>query len=784
MVDAFLPALSAEQAQEIIQQQGDITDQRREAIRRFLMETPSQSQAFRETLDDALKNRLTEKGCGDVKQFVDILNYSIPAFLLTGSTTPFASLSPEQAETTIQQLYNSRIPTIRFGIKTVGGILRALYLRSEPLVSQAVGFPGLPAVPEEQQKRADSPADRFKARREAFFARGKTERRAEGDVLVWETNVLVIGTGSGATSLVGSLAKELEGSHQPGTNTQHPSIIMLEKGDYFAPHELEKTENDSFKRMYEGAGVLGSEEGAISIFAGATVGGGSKINWSATLQTDRKVRAEWTKLTAVGGKDAKRLSQGGSGEEEEAFRTMFLGKEWQDCMDEVCKILHVKTPEEQDHNVGNLTLLEGARRLGYVCKPVPQNITGTFAAHKECGASCTAGCRGSGEADDKKTGRSGKMSGERAFLDEYLQLDPESGGATRGGVTVEIMDKFEVDRVVFEQGSSARASGAVKKAVGVVGTVKGSDGVSYKAFIKANRVVVAAGTLNSPCVLLRSGLKNPTIGKNLYLHPTCIVLSEWDTEVRPWEGNILTTVINEFSDLDGQGHGVKLEGMDMLPGISMSFAPWNSGAEYKSRLLRYPHTQGHIVLCREKNPGRVRVDAKTGKLLIDYTPSVLDRKHLLEGILEMCKVLYTMGAKEISTATAGAPTWRRDDTAASANQQKRPADGWAADPRFLEFLAALNARGLPLDLATFGSAHQMGTCRMGSSPSHSVVDQRGRVWGCEGLYVADASVFPSASGVNPMLTTMAFGRWIGRRLAEEVKLESGLSIRKDVNSKL
>jgi choline dehydrogenase-like flavoprotein len=270
------------------------------------------------------------------------------------------------------------------------------------------------------------------------------------------------------------------------------------------------------------------------------------------------------------------------------------------------------------------------------------------------------------------------------------------------------------------------------------------------------------------------------------LHPTCIVLSEWDTEVRPWEGNILTTVINEFSDLDGQGHGVKLEGMDMLPGISLSFAPWNSGAEYKSRLLRYPNTQGHIVLCREKHPGRVRVDAKTGKLLIDYTPSVLDRKHLLEGILEMCKVLYTMGAKEISTATAGAPIWRRDDTTgtAAADQPKRPADGWAADPRFLDFLAALNARGLPLDLATFGSAHQMGTCRMGSSPTHSVVDQRGRVWGCEGLYVADASVFPSASGVNPMLTTMAFGRWIGRRLAEELKSESGLSSQEDVNSKL
>lgn len=169
----------------------------------------------------------------------------------------------------------------------------------------------------------------------------------------------------------------------------------------------------------------------------------------------------------------------------------------------VCKIMHVKTPQDHEHNVGNKTLLEGARRLGYLCKSVPQNITGTFAAHQECGASCTAGCRGRGEADDEKTGRSGKMSGERAFLDEFLRLDADADSAgPRRKVTVDILDKFDVERVVFEEGL-----GSGRKAVGVAGTVKAQDGTVHKAFIKANRVVVAAGTLNSPCVLLRSGLK-------------------------------------------------------------------------------------------------------------------------------------------------------------------------------------------------------------------------------------------------------------------------------------
>lgn len=61
-----------------------------------------------------------------------------------------------------------------------------------------------------------------------------------------------------------------------------------------------------------------------------------------------------------------------------------------------------------------------------------------------------------------------------------------------------------------------------------------------------------------------------------------------------------------------------------------------------------------------------------------------------------------------------------------------------------------------------GSAHQMGSCQMGTHSSTSVVDPRGRVWGTKGLYVADASVFPTASGVNPMITVSSPSRSAAR----------------------
>jgi choline dehydrogenase-like flavoprotein len=46
----------------------------------------------------------------------------------------------------------------------------------------------------------------------------------------------------------------------------------------------------------------------------------------------------------------------------------------------------------------------------------------------------------------------------------------------------------------------------------------------------------------------------------------------------------------------------------------------------------------------------------------------------------------------------------------------------------------------------------MGSARMGGSRAQDVVDPGGRAWGVENLYVADASLFPSASGVNPQIT--------------------------------
>ena len=94
----------------------------------------------------------------------------------------------------------------------------------------------------------------------------------------------------------------------------------------------------------------------------------------------------------------------------------------------------------------------------------------------------------------------------------------------------------------------------------------------------------------------------------------------------------------------------------------------------------------------------------------------------------------------------------------------------AAEARRAEAVEALvaemKAHGVTTDFRTnLFSAHQMGTCRMGSDPKRSVVGPTGEAWGCSNLFVCDASVFPTSSGVNPMLTTLSIADGIADHVA-------------------
>lgn len=229
---------------------------------------------------------------------------------------------------------------------------------------------------------------------------------------------------------------------------------------------------------------------------------------------------------------------------------------------------------------------------------------------------------------------------------------------------------------------------------------------------------------------------------------------------KPWEGPILTYVVDEFENLDGHGHGVKLEAMSMLPSWFLPFLPWTGGLEYKMLCAKLPHMSGHLSLARDRDTGRVFPDPVDGRCRVAYTPSAFDRAHLMEGLLASARIAYVNGAEMIFLGQPVHPFVR--------DPEPRQPDGAESvnDARFEAWLSQVKKRGLH---AGFGSAHQMGTCRMAADERNGVVDPSGKVWGTKNLFVADASVFPSASGVNPMVTNLAISDWISRGVAEGLK---------------
>ena len=58
------------------------------------------------------------------------------------------------------------------------------------------------------------------------------------------------------------------------------SVLVLEKGRYFAPQDVTQLEEDAISNMYEKSGLLTSDDGSMAILAGATFGGGTSVNWA------------------------------------------------------------------------------------------------------------------------------------------------------------------------------------------------------------------------------------------------------------------------------------------------------------------------------------------------------------------------------------------------------------------------------------------------------------------------------------------------------------------------
>ena len=154
-----------------------------------------------------------------------------------------------------------------------------------------------------------------------------------------------------------------------------------------------------------------------------------------------------------------------------------------------------------------------------------------------------------------------------------------------------------------------------------------------------------------------------------------------------------------------------------------------------------------IVLVRDKYAGRIAVDIH-GKPSIVYNLHSFDKAHLLKGMIEAARLHLTAGADEVYFPHNSMQTYIKEQEINKLDDyEKRMVDwGWRPN-QFMLF-----------------TAHQMGTCRMGTDAKKHPIKPNGEMREVKNLYVADASNFPSASGANPMLSIMAIAHHIANEL--------------------
>lgn len=615
--------------------------------------------------------------------------------------TPLDCLPIQDRERVLQNWAVSRLPLLRGLHASFTALSIAYWVRTSPTLGRVLGHPRVPTH--------GSPAkDGYPFR----FLQFPPSNSTEPEVLT--ADVVIVGSGCGGAVAAKTLA-------EAGLK-----VFVVDKGYYWSPLRLPMSEREAGQHLFDNGGMIASEGAIVTVSQGSAWGGGGTVNWSASLQTQGYVRHEWSQKFGL---------------------KHFTSAEFQRDLDAVCDRMGVGTAAIE-HNKTNQVLLEGARKLGWSAKPVPQNTGGE--AHN-CGY-CTLGC-----------GSCGKKGPTETFLP-----DAAEAGA-------EFIEGFECAEVMFDESSSSTE----RETTGVRGrwTARDSSGntvgpnrTTRELLIKAPRVIVSTGSIATPILLKRSGLANPQIGQHLHLHPVSFMAAIWDEEIRPWEGPILTSVVNEFENLSGDGYGAKLEATTMLPGLFLPAFPWRSALQAKTFAANMKRATGYISLARDRNGGTVSPTPENpARPKVVYNPSAGDKQNILHGLVRLAQLLYASGAREIHSTLPTLQPFIRPSPSPTEKQTLTPISHPSLnDAAFNSWLAQLQASGGP---ARFASAHQMGSCRMGTSERNSAVDEQGRVWGCEGLWVCDASVFPSASGVNPMITNMAIARGIARGIVEGGKGE-------------
>lgn len=244
--------------------------------------------------------------------------------------------------------------------------------------------------------------------------------------------------------------------------------------------------------------------------------------------------------------------------------------------------------------------------------------------------------------------------------------------------------------------------------------------------IGARHVVVAAGAIQTPALLSRSRLGGAGVGRDLRMHPTVKAVALFDVQASRFD-EVAATQVREFSPGITIGHGASRPGLvalamnDHRQELGRLAGQWEKAAVY------------YASVCGDGS-GSVSVWPKLNDPVVRYRRSSGEATALASGMRRLLYVLLAAGAREIFPSFAHAPVVSDEAGVADA------------------------ARAFSMSRASLMTVHLCGTVPLGSAGGRvSAVDSWGRLVRDPRVSINDASLIPSAPGVNPqgLVTAMA-----------------------------
>ena len=444
-------------------------------------------------------------------------------------------------------------------------------------------------------------------------------------------------------------------------------VAIVERGSWLHPKDLSHDEPQMIARLYKDGGAQTNNDADMFVLQGNCVGGSTVLTNAVCFRMPEDVRQSFARHGCQ--LDPDLLAQGHA---------------------RVESVLGVRALPDNVHNPATALLADGFAQLGV-------QHGGFQKAMQECiGCGyCNVGCRYGRKLDASQT---------------WVPMAVANGA--------QVVPDTEIIRIEHARGQVRGLLGRDKK-----------TGEAVR--IQADRYVLSGGAINTPELLLRSGLHKGRAGKRTSFNAGGIVFGEYAQDLDGFDGDQMCVHhINERYVIE----------QIQNPPVSLALTMPGFYGDHAERMQRFRKMAALGVLVPTKPTGEV----------------FLGLGHrLFRRLFDHADIRYRMSPEELRDFRDGCKTAARAMLKAGATRVFMP----CATPVEITEVAHLDriddAMHSQSDLVGFGSSHPQGGACRGSDPQRDVVDEEFRVRGLDNLFVADGSLFPHSVRVNPMLSIMA-----------------------------